>query len=115
MTKILNIDGLTKAEFAITLGGVSYTKKEMSVADFIKLNGMAEAIDAKPNLSNVDHANFLVDSIAVSFPDCPREVLIGCTLVELNIIAKFAKDGSLPEDAVIVDPSGDEKKAPKAS
>ncbi|MGZ8172581.1 MAG: hypothetical protein ACXWT0_01635 [Methylobacter sp.] len=101
MTKILNIDGLGKKEDrAITLKGVSYPLKEMSVGDYIKINEMAEEVDKKGDISPVDTVKFLVESIAISFPTCPKEILMELTSAELSIISTFARDGSMPEDAV---------------
>lgn len=114
MTKILNIDSLKKEERIITLKGVSYPMKEMSVGDFIKFNEMAELADAKENPTSSDRTIFLVDSIAISFPTCPKEVLFECSFEEINAIADFARDGSLPDNAEIVDESGEPKNEVKA-
>ena len=110
MTKILNIDSLKKEDRIITLQGVSYPMKEMSVGDFIKVNQLQEAVDANESASNADRAAFMVDSIGVSFPTCPKEVLLECSFEEINAIAAFARDGSLPSDVTVVDESGDQKK-----
>lgn len=115
MTKILNIDSLKKEERIITLQGVSYPMKDMSVGDFIKVNQMAEAADAKENPTNSDRVTFLVESVAISFPTCPKEVLFDCSFEEINAIAAFARDGSLPDDAAVVDESGDSKNEVKAA
>ncbi len=115
MTKILNVDGLKKESFVITLGGIQYPKKEMSVGDFIKITELAEAAEAKKETTSTDRIKFLIDSVAISFPTCPKEVLVECTFEELNVIATFARDGSLPDDAEIVEEveSGDPKKEAK--
>lgn len=113
MAKILNIDGLKKEERVITLQGNSYPMKNMSVGDFIKVNAMAEVADAKENPTNGDRVDFLVQSVSISFPTCPIEVLYDCSFDEINAIASFARDGSLPSDAVNVEDGvvADEKKA----
>lgn len=98
MTKLLNIDALKKEERIITLGGISYPMKDMSVADFISISTMAEESDAKENQTAADRVMFLVDSVAVSFPTCPKEILMACDFDSLNIIAAFARDGSLPDE-----------------
>lgn len=99
MTKILNIDALVKDERAITLEGVSYPIKDISVEDFIKINQMAEIADAKEDPTVSDRVLFLAETVFISIPTCPKEVLMKRTLAELNVIASFARDGTLPDDA----------------
>jgi hypothetical protein len=98
MTKILNIDALSKEERVITLEGVSYPIKDVSVEDFIRINEMAEEADKKDNPTTSDRVLFLAETVFISVPSCPREILMKRSLHELNLIAAFARDGTLPED-----------------
>jgi hypothetical protein len=108
MTKILNIDALVKEERVIKLEGVTYQIKDISVADFIKINQMAEEADKKEEPTVAERVMFLAETVFISVPDCPKEVLMKCSLAELNMIASFARDGTLPEDesVEVLDESG---------
>lgn len=106
MTKILNIDALSKEERVITLEGISYPIKDVSVEDFIKINEMAEEADKKENPTTSDRVMFLAETVFISVPSCPREILMKRSLHELNLIAAFARDGTLPEE--VVEGSSDE-------
>ncbi len=98
-TKILNIDALVKDKREITLEGITYPVKDISVEDFIKINNMADVADAKAAPTTADRVLFLAETVLISIPTCPKEVLMKRTLDELNLIASFARDGTLPDDA----------------
>ena len=111
MAKVLNIDALQKEERTITLQGASYPMKEISVEDFLKLNDLINEANeiAKtsddPNSVGVERVKFLIESIRVSFPTCPKSALHACTFPELTAISDFARDGTLP-DGITIDADG---------
>jgi len=110
MTKILNIDALAKEDRVITLEGVTYPIKDVSVEDFIRINEMAEEADRKENPTTSDRVLFLAETVFISVPTCPRDILMKRSLNELNMIAAFARDGTLPEDEVVETLDEDGKK-----
>lgn len=109
MAKILNLDGLSKETRSVRIGGVAYRMKDISVGDFIDITKRADEI-AEQKGSIIEQIEFLIDTVAISFPDCPKDVLRNRTMEELNALVAFARDGSLPEGAA-VEGDEDEKKA----
>jgi len=109
MAKVLNVDSLIKERQEISIEGVIYPMKQMSVEDFIKLTKKAEAIDKKKTDTPSARIEFLVDTILISFPTCSDKVLKAQPIEVLNAIVEFAKDGTLPED-LEEDLEEDEKK-----
>jgi hypothetical protein len=116
MTKILNIDALVKEERVMTIDGVSYSVPLVSVQNFIAINRLAEEHDAKVKLdaaTNEDYVEFLIASVLIIIPSMSRDTLVKRSFDELNVIAKFARDGTLPEG---MEPAvnGEEEKKPQS-
>lgn len=99
MTKVLNLDSLVKEERILTFEGISYVMKELAVEDFVELTVRASALDKSEDSSIASRMDFLIDTVALSFPTCPKDVLRRRSVEELNAIVAFARDGSLPEGA----------------
>ncbi len=101
MTKVLNINALAKERQELAIDGKTYLMKQMSVVEFIELTERAEKIEKSKGHSLSTHIELLVETIGVSFPDCPEDVLKSRTLEELNAIFEFARDGVIPSEAQI--------------
>lgn len=96
MTEILNIDGLVgKEDKVVKIAGVEYPVAPMNVGDFLKISEMAKAVSGE---DVIDTIIFLIDSISIRLPTCPVEVLNACNMAQLNAIASYIRDGSLPEN-----------------
>jgi hypothetical protein len=91
-TNYLNLDELAQEKRVLKLFGVEYEMKEMTVEDFIKVTTDAKRLeDKKEKLSPAEHATFMIDLVQISFPDCPREVLMRLSLERLSLILAFAR------------------------
>lgn len=100
MTKILNIDSLAKEKRELSIDGKTYPMKELSVKDFVELTKRAEKAEKAKGDSPASRIDFLVETVGMNFPSCPREVLEDRTIEELNIMFNFAKDGVLPGELI---------------
>jgi len=107
---VLNLDTLAKEERLITLEGESYAMKEMSVEDFVNITKRAEEVEKKGEDTISKRIEFLVETVLISFPTCPKEVLVRQGLTKLNAIVDFARDGSVPAGAKEDEEKGDSKK-----
>lgn len=110
MTKVLNLDKLAKEKRVLTFGGEKYPMKELSVNGFIELTKRAEEIEKLEGDSLATRISFLVETVQMSFPTCPAEVLGEKSLDELNAIVAFARDGSIPSDEDESEEGSEEKK-----
>jgi len=115
MTKVLNIANLAKKDQELKIDGESYPMKQMSVSDFLELTKRAEVIDATKGESLITRVEFLVETVCLSFPTCPPEVLTSQTMTTLNAIVDFARDGSIPAGATESEGVEVEKKMEKQS
>lgn len=89
MSSTLNLDELASEKRVVTLKGVSYEMKEMSVSDFIELTRISENLsdDMPPS----EQMELMVRMIQMSFPEMPKEVLHGLNIRQLNKITEFAQ------------------------
>jgi uncharacterized protein (DUF2126 family) len=92
MTKILNLDALVKPEAReLVLGGVSYEVPDMTVENFVATARIAQALAANAEATVADQIDAAVDMIVRSIPGVPRDVLVKCSLAQLNTITDFIR------------------------
>jgi hypothetical protein len=107
--KILNLDTLpTKApKRSITVGGVNYPVRDMSVEDFIETNAAADRLK-----DSVDVGVQLDETIASikRSADIPDEVLSKLPLEKLGVLAAFIRGMFDPDAADIEEGTGEEPK-----
>ncbi|MGZ8497416.1 MAG: hypothetical protein ACXWXL_03335 [Candidatus Binatia bacterium] len=113
MTQLLNMDGLKKGPARIlTLNGNQHTAKELSVSDFIKINDLTDQYQTKVKngemSSDLGLIHYMIDVALVYFPTCAREQLFELSFEKLEIIAKYARDGAIPDE--LMNDEGVEKK-----
>ena len=100
--KVLNLDELAPEKRVLTIKGVKYPMKDMTVADFIEVTKKAEdaTADSAKELSVSEQVVLLVDAIQNAFPTCPKEVLLALAIEQLTAILIFVR-GEIPEGATI--------------
>jgi hypothetical protein len=108
MTEILNVDGLISQESKVVkIAGVEYPVAPMNVGDFLKISKMAKDVTNEQGVeeSMIETIVFLIDSISIRLPTCPADVLNQCNMAQLNAIANYIRDGSLPDSLKVQEDS----------
>ena len=94
--KVLNLDKLApRTGRELVLFGETYTVKELSVKDFIRINEHAEKLTEDSELGVQISAT--IDVIVNQIPGIDRKILEELNPVELKMILDFVK-GDDPED-----------------
>lgn len=86
--QILNLDALAKQEKVVTLGGVDYPVKEMSVDDFITANKEAKVLEENKD-DTVQWVESTVRFITRAIPSMSSEMIRAMSLERMGIIVKF--------------------------
>jgi hypothetical protein len=115
MPKMLNLDEVAAStERVLTIKGVTYAMKPMSVADFIEYTSATQAEQLKATKTKAkaktsdkpkpaleksikDIMETFIEMVTKSFPTLPDEIVRGLTLDQLNAIVSFARGEQDPE------------------
>ena len=94
--KILNIDSHATAKRALTLGGVNYPVRELSVQAFIDNLKMAQELESKGQLTPLDQLEHAVQMIHSAVPTLPLEAIKALSIDQLTLVLDFVR-GELDE------------------
>lgn len=107
--KVLNLDALSKSTRSLTLGGVTYEVKEMTVENFIETTKQADALENKKDVTFADQIETTIAMIQRQVPGIPPQALRELTIEQLVTISKFLRGELDNEVAEVVEEDGEKK------
>jgi hypothetical protein len=96
--KVLNLDSLAKPTKTVTLGGKTYTVKEMSVEGFIEFTRHARQFEDK-ELKPEDSIGLMIKTVGYALPDVPEQELQRLSIGQLTALVDHINSSAI-EDAV---------------
>lgn len=97
MTQYLNLDELAPVRKSVTIKGVVYPVKDMTVEHFVEITRLAEELDAKKDMTPQESVEATVRSVALSLEGATVEIIRKLSLEQLAALSRFIRGEFTPE------------------